>query len=279
MMERSLQMAVQFVLEQLESLVPGAVRPESRFDKMHRALAKPTSIMPGDREFSIVVEAIRDVRMLEFILEELGHRTDSKFLRALTRCTQDSALPQDDVNRSRGRDAQCELYVAAVCEKAQLAPSFEEPDIQCHVKDRRLGIAAKRLKADSQFEKRFREGTRQIERSGIPGYIAIDITLAFHPANTPIVDVSDKKVTLAFELARSAFVDEYYKRMKVWLRGRDVRGLVLLDHLFIFRSPSHWELSTFTFFVNFSPDNDGRTTEFETFQRAYMRGLSSPANT
>jgi len=107
----------------------------------------------------------------------------------LRRLVGDKVLPQDDPDQSPGRDAQCELFVAALCLKAGLKPVFNEsPDVRCEMHNQIFGVAVKRIKAqperfDRRFEQRMRQAARQIANSGLPGIIAADISQSLNPTN------------------------------------------------------------------------------------------------
>jgi hypothetical protein len=188
----------------------------------------------------------------------------------------DSALPKHDSHRSAGRDAQCELHVAAICEKAGMAPELAEPDICCSVDGIRYGIAVKRVKSESQIEKHIRKASRQIELAELPGHIAMDVSMAFNPQNQRVVGVSDAELARAHQLATRRFGDAWFGRMKQWVRGRDVRSVILLDHFVRQHPVEGWGLNSFTRFIPLSPDNQRRRREFDAFQRRFIKGLATP---
>ena len=89
-------------------------------------------------------------------------------------------LPNEDRSHSKGRDAQFELFVAAVCQNAGLHPvAREEPDVTCHIEGIKFGIAAKRIKSVTNLKKHVRKAAQQIEGAGFPGMIALDTNVAF----------------------------------------------------------------------------------------------------
>jgi hypothetical protein len=54
------------------------------------------------------------------------------------------------------------------------------------VEGTRIGIAAKRIKSESQVKKRIPKAAKQIETSGLPGVIAIDTSIGLNPNNERI---------------------------------------------------------------------------------------------
>ena len=76
-----------------------------------------------DKDFPIALESMRDMQHLGFVFEQLRtQRTDPEFLAIVKRVLKDSALPQQDLEESPGRDKQFELYLAAICQNAGLLP-------------------------------------------------------------------------------------------------------------------------------------------------------------
>ncbi|MGA2253717.1 MAG: hypothetical protein ABSG53_03570, partial [Thermoguttaceae bacterium] len=144
--------------------------PPSRLVEMHRVLSRG-NVPFDDPDFFTALESLRDLHQLMFIFEQLHiHRTNSRFQKVVQHLLNDSVLPQHDKD-SPGRDRQFELYLAAICQSAGLAPvDYEEPDITCFVNGTKFGIAAKRLKSKkpSQLEKHVRKGADQLRQQGLP---------------------------------------------------------------------------------------------------------------
>ena len=78
-----------------------------------------------------------------------------------------------------GRAAQFELYLAAVLRKGGLVVAVDtEPDIIANVNGMRIAIAAKRPQSMSAVRKALKGAARQIRGVGLPGFIALDLTVA-----------------------------------------------------------------------------------------------------
>ena len=266
--------AAEDVVRRIESL---GVRcaPESRYRRMLTVLRKGR-IEPEDPDFAVALEAIRDVRVTQFALAALMDIVAPDPLADKVKLlVQDESLPQNSPLSSPGRDIQCELYVASVCAKADMRPRLIEPDIVCDVNDKTFCIAVKRIKSESKFEARFRDGARQIAEAGVPGFIAIDVSIAFNPTNLPLVgDVDIYTMQIAHRQARRLFVDQHHERMKEWLRGREIRGLLILDHILRYdQSDNDWYLESMTYAVPFTQHNRRRGREFEAFYNSYQRGM------
>jgi hypothetical protein len=131
---------------------------------------------------------LRDFHELEFFFDQIASDPDkSKYQDMVAKLLDDSVLPQKDRMQSPGRNAQAEAFVFAVCQSADMRPSFGEPDVVCEIDQQRLGIAVKRLKTPAQFEKRLKEAAEQIQRSGLLGVISVEVTLAVNPKNHSII--------------------------------------------------------------------------------------------
>ena len=87
----------------------------------------------------------------------------------------------DGDRHTKARDTEFELYVASVLALAGATVRFCEPDLKVVVPGGAAGIACKRLtsrKAD-KLATRLRGAALQIERSGRPGYVAVDAGVFF----------------------------------------------------------------------------------------------------
>lgn len=274
--DRTLLDAAAFVVKSIQRMGCD-VGGHSRYGRMHRILSNGP-LEPNHPDFAIALESLRDARLMEFALGQLEGTIPVPVLQSLVRkAIQDSPLPQEDLDASAGRDAQAELYIAAVCQKAGLSPTFDEPDVRCTLDGSAFGIAVKRVKSESQLEKHIRKAARQIEGTGIPGHITLDVSLAFNRENVHLVGVDDADLTHTHHITRKKFGDDYFHRIKSWMRGRDVRSVILIDHLVRQHPSDGWGFDSLTYFISLSPDNQRRQREFEQFQARYVSGLATPA--
>ena len=277
MPELTLGEAAEDVVSRIQSM---GVRLDvnSRFSRMATTLEKGF-IGPDDPDFLVAVESTRDVRVMHLALSELMGKVPEDVLREKVQSAiKDESLPQDGSDRSPGRDAQCELHVAGVCARAGMRPELKEPDICCYVKDSPYAIAVKRVKSEAQFEKRFRNAASQVDNAGVKGFIVMDMSIAFNAENAPLVsDDNIREMQVAHRVKMKAFVDALHASMKEWLRGREVRGLLIIDHI-IKHEPARkdWPLETFNYFVPFTQHNQRRHREFNAFQEKYSRGTVNP---
>jgi len=251
---------------------------QSRIGRMVNALINGDVIRPDDNQFPIALEGLRDIRVLDFALSQLFTTIDRTALqKKLHRVVKDSVNAREDLTKSPGRDIQAELYVAAVISKGGMCPKFGEPDILCNLAGQTFGVEVKRVKNETRFEEHFRKAVAQIEKARVRGVVAMDLSLAFNRTNMPVVTAANVvQIQLAHREARKCFVNEQYDQMRNWINGREVRGMIIIDHILRLHPQQGWCLDTFHYDVPFGLHNQRRLGEFEQFREAFMRGYGTP---
>ena len=266
----------EFVIERIKAL-DLSPNSQSRLMKMHSAMTNHTRLIPpDDPRFETALEAERDLQVLGFVFEQAEmHPTGAEFQRLVKNALKDSLLPHEDRSQSKGRDAQFELFVAAICQKAGMLPvAREEPDVTCHVGDIKFGIAAKRIKNLTNLEKRVREAAHQIENARFPGIIVLDTCVALNPHNKRITTpIPDEQFGPLYNKAINRFVKNYYDNFQDWVRRKGVRGIVIHDLQVRFKPNGEWSLEGMTKFVNPASKNNRRKREFAMFTKQYKTGL------
>jgi hypothetical protein len=265
------------------------LNPASRLFKQIDVYLDPKGILPqiippDHPLMPTAVEAERDLKQIGFALRQLLPIVPREEMRArLRRVVSDNVLPQDNPEQSAGRDAQCELFVAALCASARLDPVFDEsPDIRCKLPGQTFGVAVKRIKSPSErFDEAFKKATRvgagQIARSQLPGIIVADVSQSRNPTNWWVpMEVSDFQFNLAWRNAMDWFED----RFKPWLlertRGKNVRGLILIDHIPRCLPKGEWCLELRAWPVNLwlRDHHKRRHSEFELFYTRFNSVIS-----
>src|SRR5205085_1600737 len=107
-------------------------QPGSRLIRMQQALNR--GYVPFDHpDFFMALEAERDMQHLGFVFNQVNANCNKpRFLKLVKDLLKDSVLPQNNTGNTPGRDAQLELYLAAICQNAGLFPvEYEEPDVTC----------------------------------------------------------------------------------------------------------------------------------------------------
>jgi hypothetical protein len=251
----------------------------SRFPTMNRALQRG-DLPFGHPDFWTAIEAERDLQLLAFILEQgFAHADYPGFREKIALLLNDSVLPQNDRGESKGRNAQFELYLAAICQNAGLAQIlFEEPDITCVMDGIKLGIAAKRVKHVQQLRKRVKEAANQIAKAGLPGIVAIDVSLALNSENQPIsAPLEDELFERAVADLRRWFFRTYGQDIEKAVRGKGVRG-TLISHSVVRQLPdADWILNDVTFWLP-ALEADSLGQYDACFYKRFCRGIPNRAD-
>ena len=252
----------------------------SRLAQM-RNLLRRGFIRETDRDFHLACEALRDITLLEFIFDQLkGNIPDACLRGKVERVVKDSPLPEDDRKSTPGRNVQAELHVAAVCQAAGLKPRLDEPDVVVESHGQVCGLAVKRFRSLKRLREHFTKATRQIENAGIPGFVVLDMVLAANPENQRLTAVLTDHEFRRLESGRfDQFLRDRINDFIAWRKGREVRGVILLDHVVCPRdSDRHWELRSWSEFADLDPYNDSRRKEAHRFWKEYRKGLLNPMN-
>ncbi len=268
MAKMTYQQQATFVIKTLKEW--GLSTVNTRLDTMNKVLEKGY-IPTDDPDFPIAQEALLDLSMIAFVLDQLKEFPQRELKAKLKLLVKDSPLLGPTRENSLGRDTQIELYIAAVCKNAGMQVELDEPDIIAELGGQRYSLAIKRLKSRSKFESRFKDAADQIEKWDKPGFIVLDLRQAFNPENIK-VQGTDDEIDAAFRLKWQRFRDNIYSKMKEWQRGREIRGVLLVDHV-IYDNRERWASKTLTYGINLSPGNQRRTKEFDEFTQVFATGL------
>lgn len=140
------------------------------------------------------------------------------------------SAPTPGSKHSPAHDFQFESFVAAVSELSGYEISFAEPDVVVRDDDCAFGIAAKRPGSSRRIEKNCRKAAKQIQQSGLPGVIALDMSFSVYPGQC--VNTGDLADGLLFaKTAASDFVEKNYRMFLDVCRDGDVLGVLVCLHL------------------------------------------------
>lgn len=263
------------VLEQIQSwgvVVP----PASRLVLMQRALSRNDPVPPSESGFEVVLEAERDLGILGFVFDQANRIEDREgFLRCVRKVVKDPVLPQENLEKSDGRDAQFEMLVGAVCQKAEMHPvRFDEPDVTCVFDGVKYGIAAKRLKNAGNIDSRVKKAIEQIGRSGLPGVIALDVSVALNRDNLRITEC------LPHENFGQLLQDEigrFREKHALEIMGRvgsvPAIGVLFMYHQVRMWTPTEWGLDTMTCPLGLIGDTAKGDKEFRMLWESFKTGL------
>lgn len=162
------------------------VNEASRFISYRRILK---GIAEHDRDatrsatdISLAHQAVFEVQELVRILDSI-ERTASQasWLKKLEVAVNGPPLIEDERRTSIARDTQFELSIASSVAAGGLGVQLGEPDMLFRSGASQAGIAAKRVTSESQLHKRIRQAATQVDGSGKPGFICLDLSLIAHP--------------------------------------------------------------------------------------------------
>lgn len=261
---------VEWVLHQISSLGLSP-KPNSRLLEMKWVLDRG-HVEFGEPEFWIALEAERDMAHLAFVFEQLQrHPNRKEFTRHFKHLLNDSALPQQNLDNSPGRDKQFELYLAATCQNADLLPiGFGEPDVTCMVDGQLFGIAAKRLKNIKRVDERIKEAVDQFERAKIPDVVALDLSFAWNRANRPMISQIHSQMYLMILQQRARqFFDERQDVLNRVLATSQVRAFVVFDFALRLRPNQRWGLDGLTTWF----DPEVRDPQYNSFYGKFVPAI------
>ncbi len=263
-----------FVIEQIRRMgLPH--NPSARLMEMCRVW-NSGHVPYGHADSSKALEAMRDIQQLGFVFDQMPeHLAKPRFKELVALALQDSTLPQDNLEHSPGRDAQFELYLGAICQRAGLFPvEFEEPpDVTCTVEGKKFGIAAKRLKSDASLREHVRKAANQIKSTGCSGVIALELSLAWNRGNTPIVSQLESQFyPLIAESKGNALFDRRHQDIYRWVANSGTVAVVLFD----FRCrvlDGKWDHAGMMNWLETHHDEARAKQEFMAFSRRFVKGF------
>jgi hypothetical protein len=271
----------EFVIETARNLGI-EVQPASRIGLMRKVMlgadGKPTYVPVDAPGFQTALEGVRDLQIIAFILDQLRPDLEADDFRfRIKTMLKDAALPQESGPDTKGRDTQCELFVAAICMKAGLRPKFAEPDIHAFDGSRPVGLAVKRIKSLKSFHRRVTDGIDQIQRSGISGIVVADVSVAMNPKNQRVVAAtSDIDFGRAMNSHLRSFADPEVETLYKQAKGTRALGMILIYNHVRLSPAEQWSLESMTYGINLVRFNDRRARECDTFTQRFFSGLATP---
>ncbi|MFG0300291.1 MAG: hypothetical protein ACF8K1_11885 [Phycisphaerales bacterium JB047] len=154
-----------------------------------KVLGVTQPVGPGESEYLATLEATIELPEWCYIFDNIPHnRLKGDFYEILERALSDAPLLRDAKKQS-GRDAQLELFTAAILSKAGLPVhrTITGPDFSILYKQRTWMIEVKRVHSSSadKIKERLRAAATQVQKSGYLGIIILDVTPHFNPHNDP----------------------------------------------------------------------------------------------
>lgn len=219
-----------------------SIKPGSRLDLGHSVFATPDgaprTIFRGDPDYPTAFEAKLDFQLFEFILENVAlFEHDEIAVRKLKDALRDGVAPGGAEN-TRGRDTQFEVYVAVALNNAGLAPRFLDvtdqpiPDLRAIVAGSYFFVEAKRPKSVEAIIERLDEGIWQLQATGCPGAVFVDISLARNRERT-LRELKTSEAAFRAEHAAEVktLIHSIEDRLHDMLKATRTVGVYFQDHV------------------------------------------------
>lgn len=163
-------------------------------------------------------------------------REDLFTLEALAEMLRGPEIPRVGDRDTSARDTQFELYIAAQLELAGVEVYGGEPDVRFRYGTEIVGIAAKRVSSldRKQLQKHLNKAVEQIERSGMRGWVALNIDSRFR-------DVDIRRADAEFLDQFSSIFDDVHTALNPHWQNKDVLGVLAFGHVAAWLSPEQTE--------------------------------------
>lgn len=241
---RSIEAQRQFITAALAGLgIP--LHPGSRLVKGWRLWdGRPADrkiIYESDSEFGDACEILRDSQIYDVILQRPNQfREDPQARQRLEESLEDDLTPHLTKD-TPGRNAQAELFMASGMYRASQHVQFERPreidgqqwpDLRARIAGRYFFVEVKRARSAKKILERVSTGIGQVEATGCPGAVAIDVSFALNPTR----EVEQRNLpTAEYELRHGREFREQIRplqdKLLSALRGSRVGGIFFQHHI------------------------------------------------
>lgn len=127
-------------------------------------------------DVSVDSRALHDAHSLARLAQTIIPLAPAFLPKKRLRCLYDGDLNFWSSTQSLAKDTEWECFVAALLLSGNLKASFvEPPDIQFSGAGRSIGVACKKIYSIANAKKQISKGLKQIEKSGIPGILALSL--------------------------------------------------------------------------------------------------------
>src|ERR1035437_4106100 len=202
-------------------------------------------------DWGLLHQAIFEVEQIQTIVEEfLKPPLSPEWRPRVLELISGRPLPQTEKEQSKARDIQFELFIAASCRASGYLVEPKEPDVLVRGECGDFGIAAKRPKSPKTLERHIRKGSHQINDSGMPGILAIELSLIHNPQNNILLsDTQGDGIEILRRIA-DRFVELNSRRIRSLIKFPNVFGLVVymanlsfVSNTLQFASATRWTIT------------------------------------
>lgn len=188
-------------------------------------------VLPSDPQHAALVQALKDLKEIWYIVKVFGDRLLEPPLQTrFNDCLKDRLQPSDAAIDTTGRDAQFELFIGALAQRAGLLPEYSESGSDWIARDAtgRTAIEAKRPKSEDAVDGIVRKAVSQIGTANCRGIIFLDashlVGAEDHVARHYLDDAQRQRYHQHFT---KAFGDRFNKTIQRRVAGSSV-GLVVV---------------------------------------------------
>lgn len=263
------------------------IDPSSRIPLLCRTVIKMSghNTESDNPKHAQLVQSLKDVQEMWLIVRVFGDQLVAPPFRGpLIRSLKDNVIPAEDpVKSTQGRDAQFELFLAAIACRAGLVAAHEgegQPDWIFATPLRRWSLEAKRVKSSSALKGHIDKASDQISNSSIGGIIAVDIS-AFDGIENRKLDqfVPDGTLADAREKMGSHIHEHVVPDLREKIGSRPV-GLLIMHDFIICPAAVHtdgtfvpWGLHGFWFNYQFTSNGSQQYSRYQEFWEFFERCL------
>ena len=205
----------------------------TRIHQMCRVLTGTNGqlIKPDDENWPLARLAMKEIQELSFIIEVLDDQLlEDPFCECLSLLLQDPDLPTIQQRQTPGRDAQWELFMAAVAARAGLSLSRFGPglpDWKAQSQNETWAIETKRSKNWNGIENVIRKAGTQIARAGIHGVILLDMSFGDNGILAEIpYGTTEEQLADAFARAGNHYRRNLLPRVETWIADKPTVGIL-----------------------------------------------------
>ncbi|MDI6450749.1 hypothetical protein [Anaerobaca lacustris] len=221
------------VLSWLQAHPQLRVSDQNRLSRQCQLIAKTQQVIYSDHaDWRHFVQSLKDIQEYSFMIHVLGERLmGPPFADRFVDSLRDSMHPADSGTHTPGRNAQFELFLAALADRGGLEVGGlpgAGPDWIVTAPAGRWALEAKRTKNLKMVRKHIRKAAKQILDAQIGGVIVIDVSLAYNAACSPLSEhVPDRSLMQAHAARTKAFGEQLLPFIVQWI-GRANVGFVVV---------------------------------------------------
>jgi len=152
--------------------IPASCRFSMFLREFRRFIDSEYGDKDNDYNAAILAEGARDFAELRAIVKSDKTRRESR--NEIQEILGGAISPSGD-SLTRSRDLQFQLYLASIMELSGFAVEIEEPDFRFQHKGYTYAVAAKRINSKGKIHSNLSKGRKQIQKSGIHGFIAFSL--------------------------------------------------------------------------------------------------------